>query len=282
MKALLVLSICKRILKPLFMYENETNVNVRIKKMSAVLENKLAYNNIIDFGYIFLLEMDNSSLSNDNKLIIKIECANFLKVLAKTLMNKLPENFLIIQKIRILFPSNCLNQLRSPVTELPLEFKENTAKIDDIDSQWRNLINIDWKNYFNGKVPNDPATFWNFLRFFKNASGEFIFKELSMIAIKLLSLPLSNAVVERVFSIMNLAKTKIKNRMKLETLEALLLIRIYFSNNNICCCRNFLITKTMYDLFNYSIYDNTKENTDTEEISDIDEFENVLNYLSVD
>jgi len=88
---------------------------------------------------------------------------------------------------------------------------------------------------------------------------------------------LSNAVVERVFSIMNLVKTKIKNRMKLETLEAILLIRIYFSNNNICCCKNFVISKTMYDLFNYSIYDNTKKN---EEISDFDDYEEVLNCLN--
>lgn len=68
--------------------------------------------------------------------------------------------------------------------------------------------------------------------------------------------------------------------MKLETLEALLLIHIYFSNNNICCCRNFLITKTMYNLFNYSIYDDTKENT--KEVSNIDDFEEVLNHLNVD
>jgi len=33
----------------------------------------------------------------------------------------------------------------------------------------------------------------------------------------------------------------------------------------------------MYDLFNYSIYDNTKEN---EEISDFDDFEEVLNCLN--
>ncbi|KYM96015.1 hypothetical protein ALC62_13334 [Cyphomyrmex costatus] len=81
-----------------------------------------------------------------------------------------------------------------------------------------------------------------------------------MIALKLLSLPLSNAVVERVFSIINLIKTKIRNRMKVQTLEALLLIRIYFSNHNICCCRNFLIMEKMYDLFNYSIYHNKEEN----------------------
>ena len=50
--------------------------------------------------------------------------------------------------------------------------------------------------------------------------------------------------------------------MKVETLEALLLIHIYFSNHNICCCGNFLITEKMYNLFSYSIYDNIKENTE--------------------
>lgn len=147
--------------------------------------------------------------------------------MAKTLIDKLPENFKVIQKMKTLFPSNCLNQLRPSVDQLLLEFKENDTKIDDIDSQWRNLINIDWKVYFEDNIPNDPAKFWIFLRFFKNASGDFIFKELSTIALKLLSLSLSNAVVELVFSIMNLIKIKIRNRMKVETLEALLLICIY-------------------------------------------------------
>jgi len=116
--------------------------------------------------------------------------------------------------MKFFFPSNCLNQLRPSIDQLPLEFKEHNVDIDDIDSQWRNLINIDWKDYFKDEVPNDPAKFWICVRFFKNAGGDFIFKDLSVIVIKLLSLPLSNAVVERVFSIMNLVKTKIKNRMK--------------------------------------------------------------------
>lgn len=67
--------------------------------------------------------------------------------------------------------------------------------------------------------------------------------------------------------------------MKVETLEALLLIRIYFSNHNICCYRNFLITEKMYDLFNYSIYNNVEENT--EEIS-VNDFEEVINYLNIE
>lgn len=85
------------------MYENEKNVNVRIEKMSAALKNKLAYNDIIDYGYLFLSEISNSSLSNNDKLTIKTKCTNFLKILAQTLMDKLPENFQIIQKFRMFF-----------------------------------------------------------------------------------------------------------------------------------------------------------------------------------
>lgn len=46
---------------------------------------------------------------------------------------------------------------------------------------------------------------------YKNAGGKFIFKEVADFVLKLLLLPLSNAVVERVFSILNLVKTKIRN-----------------------------------------------------------------------
>jgi len=90
-----------------------------------------------------LSEISNSSLNNNNKITIKTKCTNFLKILAKTLMDKLPDNFQVIQKMKNFFPSNCLNQLRPSIDQLPFEFKEHNVDINDIDSQWRNLINID-------------------------------------------------------------------------------------------------------------------------------------------
>lgn len=61
------------------MYENEKDVNVRIKNISAALNNELAYNDVIDYGYLFLSKINNSKLNNNDKLTIKAKCTNFLK-----------------------------------------------------------------------------------------------------------------------------------------------------------------------------------------------------------
>ena len=52
-----------------------------------------------------------------------------------------------------------------------------------------------------------------------------LFKELFDFVMKFLVLPFSNAEVERVFSGMNILKTKIRNRIILNTMNLLLYIR---------------------------------------------------------
>jgi hypothetical protein len=49
----------------------------------------------------------------------------------------------------------------------------------------------------------------------------------------MLTLPISNAVVKRAFSIMNLIKTKLRNKMQTEMLNSLLTIKINLYVDNI-------------------------------------------------
>lgn len=67
--------------------------------------------------------------------------------------------------------------------------------------------------------------FWTEVHQFKDAAGSNPFKELSMAAVSVLSLPHSNAEIERVFSQMGVVKTKLRNRMSLETLNSILYVR---------------------------------------------------------
>jgi hypothetical protein len=72
-----------------------------------------------------------------------------------------------------------------------------------------------------------------------------------------LSLPTSNAAVERVFSVMNNVKTKVQNRIKLGLLEAIMHIKIfYFARAQ--CCTSFCPTEDMIKRFNANVY-NTSE-----------------------
>jgi hypothetical protein len=56
---------------------------------------------------------------------------------------------------------------------------------------------------------------------------------------------------------MNNVKTKIRNKMKLTTLNAITITRIYLYSRNICC-NNFTPTESMLKLFN-SNKKNSKE-----------------------
>ena len=218
--------------------------------------------------------MDQSQLSNKEKDIIKGKCFDFLKVLATKLLEKVPSNLNMLNKMKLLSPNICLNSSRPLLKDVfPLELKDANVKLDDLDSQWRNLLNIHWDDYFVEGISEDPVVCWTFVLFFKNAGGQLVFKELAQFALKLLSLPLSNAVVERVFSVMNIVKTKTRNKLVQETLDSILMLRIFLNNHGICCT-NFVATNKMYELFNYHIYDSTSILTEEEQ-----ELEEVLEFV---
>jgi len=56
----------------------------------------------------------------------------------------------------------------------------------------------------------------------------------------LLTLPISNAEVERLFSQLNLIKTKIRNKLSVTTTNSILRIRYGLKQSN-KCCRNYNI-----------------------------------------
>ena len=102
-------------------------------------------------------------------------------------------------------------------------------------------------------------TFWSNVYFYKNAMGQFAFRELALYMLILLTFPSSNAVVKRAFSIMNCIKTKQRNRMQLELLEAILRIRMRFYSLKICC-HNFKPSKELLKDFNsQTMYPNQYE-----------------------
>lgn len=80
----------------------------------------------------------------------------------------------------------------------------------------------------------DVTEFWIAVWNIKNANGDQSFKDLAQFAIRALSLPISNADVERVFSVMAVVKTKLRNRMVMPMLVALMRIRIHMHTFKIC------------------------------------------------
>lgn len=56
--------------------------------------------------------------------------------------------------------------------------------------------------------------------------------------------------------------------MTVETLDSILQVKTYFSNNKVCCT-TFTPNKTMYNLFNYRIYDTNQTDDDLDLDDDI-------------
>ena len=79
---------------------------------------------------------------------------------------------------------------------------------------------------------------------YKDAADENVFEDLAKFALALMSLPFSNAAVERMFSHMNLLKTKLLNRMKQDMLEAIMHIRSHMQRKKLCC-NNFTPSRAM-------------------------------------
>ncbi len=117
----------------------------------------------------------------------------------------------------------------------------------------------------------------------KDALGDPIFKNISDFAILALTLPISNAAVERIFSILNLVKDKLRNRMAVKMLNAILHIRSYCNVRNMCC-NTFKPTQRMYLLHNNSMYPQKKEKqvNDGHQIPDLsdanEEDEEIIGY----
>ena len=74
-------------------------------------------------------------------------------------------------------------------------------------------------------------------------------------------------MVERVFSIINVTKTKLRNRMKTDMLSTLSQIKVHL-NYKTKCCNDFECTKYMFERFNNSIY-STPGNINSEENNDV-------------
>jgi len=150
----------------------------------------------------------------------------------KQLQQRLPENVEILEKIEIFSPNNTLKQIKENIGPICKMFNKTDKDIDKIELQWRKINLIAWES------TNSATDFWCQVYAFKGADNNNPFNELANLALTILCIPWSNAACERVFSQMNLVKTKLRNRMKSPLLIALLNIRSGLKRNK-KCCHNF-------------------------------------------
>ncbi|XP_071582443.1 uncharacterized protein [Temnothorax nylanderi] len=249
----LILLLAGKIIKPLFLKD----LNLVIES----LDNELAFLPVkdADFGIEYYTALTSINISQESKLEVETRAYKYIKTLCVQLCSRLPTNLAFYKNLKSISPTVCLNQIRSKFKDLPF-LKQFVAPdtLGLIENQYNKLLSIDWTKILEEKVLANSYAFWPALYIFKNAGEKFIFRELALFMLKLLSFPSSNAVVERVFSIMNIVKTKIRNRMLLVMLDAILRIRLHFYANN-TCCDDFQPTDGMLKDFNYKVVYNLND-----------------------
>lgn len=223
--------------------DREAAANLEFSKIDILKVDE--YGSYIDpdpyAGYTFKNTCRENNITGDVKECLKVRCFAFLCKLLKELKSRLSSNLSIFSKINILAVSECIKKIKPSITELAEGYYRNDPDcITKIEFQWANLSNINWMN------TNNTMDFWSKVFHYSDASRENPFKEMVILSSKLLTLPFSNADVERLFSQMNVVKTKVRNRISLQTLSNILTIKYGLRIEGKCCnSNNYIITKDM-------------------------------------
>lgn len=131
-------------------------------------------------------------------------------------------------------------------SQLPILFKD--LDLDDVDREWRKLIIMDLEE----KVINSNVNeYWSIIMSLKKGNKSVMFPLLTVLVKNIMTLPHSTACVERIFSMLNMIKTKERNRLNTSNLIGLLHSKRAIKDTN---CYSMKYDKDYIDVFNKSMY----------------------------
>lgn len=153
--------------------------------------------------------------------------------------------------------------MKEDISSILRNFELNADIVEKIINEYHNINLVKWTNI------SSTVLFWAEVNIYRDAGGNNPFGNLAKFALELLSLPWSNADVERTFSQLNLVKSKIRNRMQVSTINAILNIRYGLSRHN-KCCYNYEIQNSYIRLIGTNA---TYVNSDNNNVTDTEDFE---------
>lgn len=197
---------------------------------------------------VLLIEMQNGCTKQELDSF-KINCLNFYIETAHQIYKRFPFNDNMINSLKSLnfLEPKELKRERS-ISKTICAFPKVSDRVNIIDSEFRLLRNTELD--FNC----DVETFWKKVSSLKKGDDSFMFPNLVEFIKYILCLPHSSAVVERVFSAINLNKTKVRNRLSAETLQGILYTKEILSDKK-SDCYNCEIEKGLLSKCNSKIYE---------------------------
>lgn len=131
----------------------------------------------------------------------------------------MPDNYAILKQVDSFSVDRVLRSKKDNILPI-LELLQNDCdKRSKVIAQYSNIHQTEWENV------ESTMKFWSEVTKYSDSGGNNPFFELVKFAQIILSLPWSNAEVERVFSQINLVNPKTRNRLHDETLNAILAVR---------------------------------------------------------
>lgn len=198
---------------------------------------------------------------------VKLKCLDFYVTAVNEMLKYLPFNDVFLRGLKFIEPKFALSdeargEIRDltdiatvfgnfDVTALAYEWRVLPSMFNDADRDILANLEIDdmWMKIFETK----------------NFSGEPMFPNLEKLVHAVLSLPHSNAEAERIFSIVTDVKNKKRNRLNIDTLNAICKVRSSFQARNIDC-RTFQVEEKHLNLHNsQNLYSNTSDNLHDDE-----------------
>ncbi|KAK3882740.1 hypothetical protein Pcinc_012902 [Petrolisthes cinctipes] len=201
----LIISISKRVIIP----------TARVDPLTSDISSYISPR--AHLGYKFEKLCFSSNVPQEQKRYLRESCIACVTRLSNELRSRLPENFKILKKMSLFAVDECLRVVKEPIVEIAELLGYDPEQIDQIDNQWRNLTIVQWVE------TTSTAKFWIEVNGYKDASGVNSYLELCELAINVLSLLHSNAEVERLFSQMNIVKSKL--RLNLRSVNAILAVK---------------------------------------------------------
>lgn len=224
-------------------------------------DGKLLPREKVDFGAKFTLECKRllcGENAADRLLAVQERCQNMLIELVDQVKLRLPENRSLFDGLCKLSPPTILTQVNRPqFSDLPF-FHLLENKLEPCEEQYRKILYHPWatEDVFKCGIPEDSVQFWSKIKKYEVA-GQKPYEELAVYALQCLTTPVSNAVVERIFSHVTAVKTKVRNRMNLKMLESILRIRTTLIMSG-KCCKDLIITENMLEKFTVGMYEHAR------------------------
>lgn len=203
----------------------------------------------VDFGAKFAMVLNDFIVVHPTQIEeAKRTCWDFVFGLTLQLRLMLPQSVQILDNLSSLLPSVVLGPKKPRLTFLPF-LTLYGGDLMVLNAQWRRLEAVRWRNNSDQAV----EAFWSEVAGHVDDNGQHDFNDLGTFMTALLTMPLTNSAVEKIFQNMNLVRSKPRNRMGHQLLENILRVRAYMKRNRICC-DEFMPTDKMIDAFRADIY----------------------------